>query len=399
MFDDKTFRMIRGYWEADQKHPHRGRTKKAIPSEEIFKTLIEESYLASMRPEEGSYNKFSLTYISKEIIDSSPEDKLLIYEGIMNFEKPLAFNAESITKLSPSCDPNNSSFIVESSDSGELMITGAMFFHSPENWLNNIPFGIIGMSDSKADLLMIGCYDLGSLKICRGRNLIGRFVHGNFSIALPTPFYTKAMGNYVIELLKKNGKYKHPEDWGFVRDSLIVLLQEASDRAHGASLVFIPCNEEKYLKDISLKYRLEDKLQIAKIKDFMSDDKEKSNISRQGYKKYLFERLKFLAQLACADGALILTTNFELIGYGSTLNSPKFNGRVIVGPDGFGGGGNEFNINKYGTRHNSMVGFIGNNGDCIGFVLSEDGPIRGFCRAENDTILCWPDCTVSMSAD
>jgi hypothetical protein len=74
----------------------------------------------------------------------------------------------------------------------------------------------------------------------------------------------------------------------------------------------------------------------------------------------------------------------------------KWGKRILVGPDGFGGGGKEFDASTLGNRHNSTIDFVGACPGCIGFVVSQDGPIRGFARKDNDTILCWRDCRVSM---
>ncbi len=67
-----------------------------------------------------------------------------------------------------------------------------------------------------------------------------------------------------------------------------------------------------------------------------------------------------------------------------------------MGPDGFGGGGQIFDLSKYGTRHNSAIDFVAAVPGTIAFVVSQDGPIRGFVLKDQDTILCWPDCTTSM---
>jgi DNA integrity scanning protein DisA with diadenylate cyclase activity len=121
-----------------------------------------------------------------------------------------------------------------------------------------------------------------------------------------------------------------------------------------------------------------------------------TEMTNMGMKRFLHESLKFLANLACSDGALILTSNFEIVGFGATLQSPPWNGNVLVGPDGFGHEGGNFHIKKYGTRHNSMVDYIGEKNDCFGFVFSHDGPIRGFYKVDKNTVYCWPDCSVSM---
>jgi hypothetical protein len=113
-------------------------------------------------------------------------------------------------------------------------------------------------------------------------------------------------------------------------------------------------------------------------------------------RKLIKERLQLLAQLAAIDGALLLTDELDLISFGVTLNAPVWEGTVLIGPDAFGGGGDIFAHTKLGTRHSSAIDFIGKCPDCVAFVVSEDGPIRGIVQRDSSTLLCWPDCTESM---
>ena len=205
------------------------------------------------------------------------------------------------------------------------------------------------------------------------------------------------MGNYIMDALSKNQGPKVLEESSFYKNTISVLLKEISSRTKGASLIFIPDDTEEYTNSINIKYRIHDTLRIMYLKELMSNKLyNNTEITNMGMRRFLHESLKFLANLACSDGALILTSNFEIVGFGATLQSPTWNGNVLIGPDGFGHEGGNFHIKKYGTRHNSMVNYIGEKNDCFGFVFSHDGPIRGFYKVDKDTVYCWPDCSVSM---
>ena len=107
-----------------------------------------------------------------------------------------------------------------------------------------------------------------------------------------------------------------------------------------------------------------------------------------------------LAQLSAVDGALILTRELELVAFGAKLHVPnKWTGKTLEGPDGFGyPSRNAFAAQRYGTRHNSAINFAAECEGSTVFVISQDGPIRAFIRFNEDTVLYWPDCTVSMFA-
>lgn len=397
MFDLKIYEEIRNAWIADMKDPLRGRDRKQAPDPAVLQTLIEESFLASLKSEEGVYNNISVTYLPLVNGDLNELESYIEELEIMKFKQELEFNSESLRKLSSSCNTDNSSLVVIRGNSGDFKIVGMDFFHSPTNWLDKIPYTITGYSSTRPDHLMINCYAPGSFNICRGNTRLGRFILGEFITSKPDPFYSKAMGNYLMDALSKNQGSKVLEESSFYKNTISVLLKEISSRTKGASLIFIPDDKEEYTNSINIKYRIHDTLRILYLKELMSNKLyNNTEITNMGMKRFLHESLKFLANLACSDGALILTSNFEIVGFGATLQSPTWNGNVLIGPDGFGHEGGNFHIKKYGTRHNSMVNYIGEKNDCFGFVFSHDGPIRGFYKIDKDTVYCWPDCSVSM---
>jgi hypothetical protein len=108
------------------------------------------------------------------------------------------------------------------------------------------------------------------------------------------------------------------------------------------------------------------------------------------------ERIQLIAQYASIDGALILCDLLDMVSFGTKLSADTWSGAVLVGPDGFNRGGGHFRYDQLGTRHKSAIDFVGENENVIAFVISQDGPIRGFAKRDHETILCWPDCTVSM---
>jgi DNA integrity scanning protein DisA with diadenylate cyclase activity len=113
-------------------------------------------------------------------------------------------------------------------------------------------------------------------------------------------------------------------------------------------------------------------------------------------RRTISERLQLIAQYASIDGALILSDLLDMVSFGTKLSADTWSEEVLIGPDGFHSGGEQFEYDRFGTRHKSAIDFVGENEAAIVFVISQDGPIRGFAKRNQETILCWPDCTVSM---
>jgi hypothetical protein len=92
--------------------------------------------------------------------------------------------------------------------------------------------------------------------------------------------------------------------------------------------------------------------------------------------------------IASIDGALTTTPTFAPLGFGATLRGDQWRGTCSMYPTpGAGGGGKGFPIIRYGTRHRSAMNFAGACPGSIAFVISQDGPIRAFARANDRHLL------------
>jgi hypothetical protein len=401
IFDRKVFESIQSYWKADQDHPHRHRQKKDVPTVDDFATLVEISFRVSIKQEEGISNKFSVALLSRKDLDEGKDLFEIIY-----FSEPVSFDSDYLLKLSSASDPRINSIIVtpyvKEGRTG-YEIVGMLFFSKSHMPVHH------EFSKRRPDALIVTAIAPGLLIIGRGDSQIGRFDVGHFTPSTPSPFSSKAMGNYIINTISNNKGYQEHKSiyWQQFSRALKYLLLETASRSHGATIVVMPENKiNECTKFFKSKYLLTAKLNIGDILiKIMPSPYSGVNSGGNGliesyldeaYQQALEERLDFVAQLACIDGALILSDCLEPITFGATLSMTELSKKVVVGPDGFGSGGMEFDISLRGKRHNSAASFINNCPSCCAFVISEDGPIRGFVKGVDDAVLCWPDMSVSM---
>lgn len=401
MFEKSIFETILKVWAADQEHPYRDRRKRPLPTIYDLKVIIETSFFTSLKREEDKPVTFAIALLPKH--ETQKEEKLSgVKQLILTFPESITFNESSIIKLASAFDPRNSALIVGPKVDlhSEYEIWGIMFFGTTNNRFNEIPAAISEYNYFRPDVMMITTISPGSLIISRGSTQIGRFTSGVFTVATPTPFTSRAMGNYIIECIKQNEGYKKytNEYWHIFVDSIDYLLSEASIRGHGSTIIILPKGIEKESTGrFTNKYSFNQNLQIENIiLDLLNLSNNRDFSFRLLIKRLLSERLSFLAQLSCIDGALILDSRLNPISFGATLNSTKWDGKVVIGPDGFNSGGKELDTLKFGTRHNSAINFVAELEGTIGFVISQDGPIRGVVKKDQNTVLYWPDCRVSM---
>ena len=85
----------------------------------------------------------------------------------------------------------------------------------------------------------------GSLIVSRGDSQLGRFVLGNFYPSTPTPFVSRAMGDFVISSIRNSQSYQEHGSsyWHIYRDALEYILLEAGVRGHGGTIIVVPENK------------------------------------------------------------------------------------------------------------------------------------------------------------
>ncbi len=378
-----------------------GRPSPFSPEDVEF--LVETAFLASLKKEEDRPVTFSLVLMGKKRAAraaADPSRKQLI----MTFEQGLPLTVDSLSKVAMAFDPRFTSFVVAPVDESRKRyeIWGAMFFNALPNYFEDIPEVMDGEIYRRPDVFMVTSVTPGSLIISRGDTQLGRFAAGKFIKATPSPFYSKAMGAFLFNKIKRDAESMAADHayWKIFIHSLDYLLSEISTRTRGGSVLIIPRQKIDAYRDLfTAKYTFRESLKIHEL--IMESIAEAGHsgdsvMKRMSFNRKLSERLQVLAQLAAVDGALLMSGTFRILSFGATLKAPRWKGKVYEGPDGYNGEETIFEHRMLGTRHNSMIDFTGKCPESIGFVISQDGPIRGLVRKNMKTMYCWPDCRVSM---
>jgi len=395
VFGEEVFVQIRSTWEADQHHPHRAsRLQLPIPSVFLLKELVESAFVAGLRREEGRELRFALSVVPVDV-----EDRKTWLHGasqeIVPFSKHLPLNDESISKLAPACDPSIGALLIDPTlgDQGTYDIWGMMYFGSPLRYLTEIPVDIDGLSSQRPDVLTIIATSPGSILISRGYSQIGRFVLGRFYPAQPTPFVHRALGQYIEAYLESHTMNQEDAYYNLYLRALEHLLEEIGSRGHGGTVVLV--KDSSCLEHTFPRYKLQHTLQIPVAFEMLMKS-GKHILSDIEARAVLRGRLNFLAQLACADGALLLRDEMTPVAFGVTLQTESWTGKIAPGPAPFPGKEQVLDLHRLGTRHNSAANFVAAHQGSIAFVISQDGPIRAFLKPAEGPLLYWADCTLSM---
>jgi hypothetical protein len=372
-----------------------------MPSLSDIKSLVDNVFVASLRREEDRPLRIGVCLISSETVEKNNAkrsvDGLREAQIVQRFETSLPLSADVLVKLAPAFEPSSSAILIEPSTTNN---------DPPRIW-GAMHFGKQGLPDLKysattkftlllPDALLCTALSPGSLVISRGLDQIGSIVLGEFIRPDSSPFLEMALGQYLIGLLSAHRTNADAKKIFFDMYFwvLIRLLSEVSWRGHGSTIMIIPHEKQNestkyYESNFSFKanFRMEECLTEA-----MRDREFPDTHLAAYYLRDLWNRVSAVAQLGSIDGALLLSPEFEPLSFGTKLRAPKWLGRVLTGPTRTSFGGSAIDITKYGTRHNSALDFVGAVEGAIGFVVSTDGPVRGFVRKGPSTIQCWPDC-------
>jgi hypothetical protein len=91
------------------------------------------------------------------------------------------------------------------------------------------------------------------------------------------------------------------------------------------------------------------------------------------------------------DGAVFITDHFRLLGFGGEILVTAFDLKTVhLAMDSMASDTRPVRIESYGTRHRSTFRFCWEFPESVGFVVSQDGGVKGVRRV-NDKLVFWPD--------
>jgi hypothetical protein len=323
-------------------------------SRDILSELIETAFWASLEKEEDRSLKFSISYrclINDETTEPNFESSDLVFCPLMPFD------VKTISKLAPAI-ANESSILVSADENNALKITGISQF-------SFLPLEISVLDPGK---LLIK-YDLENIAVISGSEVV--FIR--YSLAAHTSrIWSKLFPSNDGQTLI----------WNDVRYSVIVnTLREMRKLGHGGILIIVPCNK-KYKISIEkpIPYSTDGLFKYGSETIDSFNEKKKEN--KDYYGSEITDLAKYFAQLTAVDGAVLLTTKLDLIGFGivikkSTKKLPKIYELDSLDHSEWFTSVKE--LDHFGnTRHKSAANFAINQPDSVVFVVSQDGRVTAF---------------------
>jgi hypothetical protein len=398
MLDPKITEDVVDSWNTLQKDARKGfDVQRALLPKNVMQQIIDALFLATLRVEEGQYPHFSVIVLPRNPTSPSDADVL---KSVMRLGKIELLTAARLAKFSGAFDPDFSAIAVDWDESVAGVVIWGVVPHMPPIRPLEEPLGqVMPVQLPPPDFLRIMSAGPATLRFVRRYFAMGTLQDGVFQKSLPTPFTKRSLGGLVTRLLNIDV----PKE-GLIYDNVVLagfqqLLHQMAIRGHGGTLVVVPGSKKKDTLPLDVRNSfVTGELSIGRtLVGFATGDISPINTAIL-YQRAANEELKRLAQLSTIDGALVISEQFEVIAFGALLNARDSSLECVEGPDGMGNQTfKPFDVNRYGSRHRSAFNFAAACEGSVVFVVSQDGPVRAFARAQNDQMNVWPDCNVRTS--
>jgi hypothetical protein len=338
------------------------------PSSDDLKKLIEISFWASLRREEGRSNAFRLVY---QPPPSHPNEPFI-------FENPIQFNVANCLKLAPALEGSYYSIGVWADESDGLAIwghtvsvePGILRLHASEPGTIKVSYDGIGaiVTERKAGFRLnnLSQYPPSLKMIFSDDELIRSFRSGGYSLILDAVRSHGKGGTIIVPF---------SDSW---RESV------CTPMAYGGKSPFTRAYDSQ-----------------KPILDLYDHTKEKTDLDRlsevvPNLKNLLgpyYVSLRNIGQLTAVDGAVIMMPDLRVHAYGARIKAQSGSSQVdcatLVEPIE-GDTPRKVRITEIGgLRHQSAAQFAFDQKDSLAIVVSHDGPI---------TLFAWDDRIQSLVA-
>jgi hypothetical protein len=335
------------------------------PNARAIAAIINATFWASFRPEEGRFPKISLAYLPPEQAGQP-----------MMFEHPLPLNAGVLTKLAPAVErPEIHLGVWNYGD--ELKVWGTT---------RTIPSFCFVLEDVEPALLVVkhrrldGYGKYANVAVLKGEQVK---VIDDKGTSLPDcPALLKALLAFTSDAADG------------VQQSVNILVQlSASMRAqgHGGALLVVPGGSERWRDSIAQPILYSITPAFSALSDLMRQ--EVAEEDRRQWASAMRRAVDTIGGMTAVDGATVINDRYDVLAFGAKIRRPEGsppvdkwvitepvvgNLPIVVQPTEHGG-----------TRHLSAAQFVHDQRDALALVASQDGKF---------TVFAWSPCEQMVHA-
>ena len=337
------------------------------PGARAIQQIIDATFWASFRPEEGRFPKISLAFLPPTQATQS-----------LMFEERLPLTTAVLTKLAPAVERPGIHLGVwhdEGADDGELYVWGAT---------RSIPSLGFVLEDIEPGLLVIkhrrtaGFGKYANVAVLKGEQV--KIVDEQGQSLPDCP-----------DLLRSLRAFTTPATWLTSVNGLVQLAASMRAHGHGGTLLVVPNGSQEWRESIVHPILYSVTPPFAKLANVIA--KGASRAGENEWEAALRNAVDAVAGLTAVDGATLITDGYEVLAFGAkikraagrqsveqmVLTEPIIGNQAEVVPP----------VQHGGTRHLSAAQFIHDQRDALALVSSQDGRF---------TVFAWSPCEQMVHA-
>ena len=430
-YPDDLARFAREVWESCPQEAGELEYELGEPPEEaVLETLFSVCYQAGLLREEERPVTFRVIFAPPEDFPEQGGPPTGLHR--IEFDEPRTFDERELRRISPAADFEQSLIGVYLDEDGEMKIWGVI--HSGSRWLRAAQGGR-QRSAPLPPVPVVKVVEPGCLMVKKGSTFVAELAGGRIVSSRSDVFTSQWLADFFAptrdELLRLHNEARLEagalgETWApldpdlpgmIARQMYRRLVFTLSDARHGGTVVLVPperAGEMLSGENVTLKHTVADGVPRRRLKtlivSIMNRLAQSHGKGRQaaygrsvGWEEYaksddrkldeldeaVFEFANLVAGLAGVDGAVVMTHQGELLGFGGEISGelePVISVERALDPEG------ETtvpeNAEDFGTRHRSAYRLAAAVPEALLVVVSQDGNAR-FVAARDGTVNCW----------
>lgn len=325
-----------------------------LPPKDVLEEVCQTLLNVSCMREEGRFPSFRVCFIK-------PDSELLgayIYSHVLLFKKPIEFTSRNLHKLAPALNPVMSYLMLDISEKPYKIIG---IIASYTTW-ERIMTRELASGNRMPRIPNIYVSGPGEMYACFGETSIVNYTSGN-CIFFRTNTFTSTL---VAKELANGTRVAEKERLQL----LYMIFRRVAGYGHGAAILIVP-DGKSCEKFVDMKYQLESPY-------IFNDGYEMDLHSSKIREKDLVTYAEFIAKLTSVDGSVILTKNYDLLGFGAETLVDKMGSKYpelcFVGYDDTEDRTRQFKDN--GMRHRAAYRFCSAVEGSVAFIVSQDRSIE-----------------------
>ncbi len=397
---------------------------RTLPALKYVETLLSTCYHTSLLREEARPIRFRLLLCEPDTLPASDGPPRGLHRLI--FVKPRRFNRNELRRLSPATDYHRALLGVHLNSEKKWEIWGIV--HSGVLWAE----AINGGAKDPPDLPQVPVVQVSGpseLAMSRGSQVIATLQGGRLSTpsadVLDAEWFTRLFAETRTEVVSLHQVARDSAKataWAPLQEDFVGdlfrgfmkrLIRAMQDTSNGSSLLFVPTDRAEEFsidnKFFNFKYRF---TPVATRRRFMTlvvqilnglaglhlgaghgvGWPEYIEATKKGQLQDLDEALTelayLIASLTAIDGAVILSRNFELLGFGAEITELSDVKRVARALDAEGEKVRLEATESQGMRHRSVYRLCNAVTSITGLVISHDGELR-FVKHREGRVTYW----------